>query len=436
VLPAVGIHDQAHHLSNPHVLRRVLGAALVTALTGVVAPVVLPVGPAFAADCATAGQVSGNAVWPRTMLAMDAVSQFGGADGVVVAVLSTGVKAGHRQFGARVLPGRDATTNSGRADTDCLGAGTQVAGVIAADAGAGAPITGLAGRATILPVRVLPDDLSAQSAPAQPDVLARGIDFAAAQGADVIVVAAPAYSDSGRLRTAVTSAIAKGVPVVAAAGDLGSSQDKNPTPFPSAYPEVITVGAIDQNGEIFAKSGHGAYVDLVAPGVAVPTLQGGDAGPTGVTEADGTALAAGYVGATAALVRSRAGRMPVAELTRRLAATASPTVTGDAFGAGVVNPYGAITGKAASRRERALPAVSAAPAARSDAENRRRVIAYIGATLAAAAVVAVLMITAAVRRSRRQHWRPGLAPPLPEYEEPVEPGPPVMLLEQPTEPNR
>ncbi|WP_436522276.1 S8 family serine peptidase [Actinoplanes sp. HUAS TT8] len=406
---------------------RVLLGGLVVGLVGVIVPVT----PASAADCASAGDLPG-AAWPRTMLATDSVSQLARGGGVTVAVLSTGVQAGNRQLAGRVLNGRDANADNGTANTDCRGLGTQVAGVIAAAVSAGNPVLGLAASATVLPVRVLPDNLSAQDATAQPNVLARGIEFAVNQGADVIVVAAQAYTDNDRLRTAVASAIAADIPVVAASGDLGSAQDKNPDPFPAAYPDVITVGAIDQNGKIFEKSGHGAYVDLVAPGVAVPTLQGGDAGPGGVIEADGTALAAGYVGATAALIRGRTGRMPVADLTRLLTASASPTVNGEAFGAGVVNPYGAVTGKATAKRGRALPALSAAAPSRSGAENQRRVVAFAGATLAAVAVVAVLMITAAVRRSRRQHWRPGLAPPLPEYDEPVEPGPPVMLLDTPT----
>ncbi|WP_221326289.1 S8 family serine peptidase [Actinoplanes sp. L3-i22] len=408
--------------------RRTASLVLATALLGVVAPI--GVTPALAADCVTGTQVSGNA-WPRTMMAVDSVSQLARGGGVKVAVLSSGVQADNRQFAGRVLAGGDAVDTRGTADTDCRGSGTQVAGVIAAELTNDSPAAGLASWATILPVRVLPDDPSAQETFAEPKVLARAISFAVDKGADVIVVAVPAYQDSDQLRAAVDAAIAKDVPVIAAAGDLGSAQDKNPTPFPASYPDVIAVGAIDETGKIYSKSQHGAYVDLVAPGVAVPTLQA-----DGLVEADGTGLAAGYVGAAAALIRGRYGRMPVANVTRLLAVSASPTVSGDSFGAGVVNPYGAVTGKASAKRERALPALSAAPAARGDADNRRRATAFIGATLAAVAVVAVLMITAAIRRSRRQHWRPAIAPPLPEYDEPVEPGPPVMLLDQPADPAR
>ncbi|AEV82494.1 Furin [Actinoplanes sp. SE50] len=390
-----------------------------------IAVVVTPAA-AMAADCARPARLTGSTAWPRTMLSIDSATSFSRGGGVVVAVLSTGVRAGQRQLAGRVLAGRDAVRNQGAADTDCTGIGTQVAGVIAADRADGSPVLGLAGKATILPVRVTGDDGTVQ-----PAALSRGISFAVQAGADVIVVAEPAYQDSAALRDAVAAAVAADVPVIAAAGDLGAAQDANPTPFPATYPGVIGVGAIDQNGAIFPKSQHGPYVDLVAPGVAVPTLQGGDGASAGLVEADGTALAAGYVGATAALVRARFGRLPVAEVTRQLTASASPTVTGDAFGAGVVNPSAAVTGRVSDRRPRALPALSPAAAGRSGVENRRRAAAFTGATIAGVAVLAVLMVTAAIRRSRRQHWRPALAPPPPSYAEPIEPGPPVMLLDQP-----
>ncbi|KUL25024.1 S8 family serine peptidase [Actinoplanes awajinensis] len=404
-------------------MNRRVAIVLAVGLLGVAAPA-----PALAADCATPTDVATTA-WPRAMLDIDAVSAFTRGGGVTVAVLATGVRGDHRQLAGRVLTGVDAVGGGAAANTDCTGVGTQVAGVIAADPSDDSPVSGLAARATILPVRVVPDAGSAENT-AAPAALASGIDLARQNGADVIVVAVPAYQDSRELRAAVAAAVGGDVPVIASVGDLGSAQDGNPTPFPAAYPDVIGVGAIDQNGQISPASQRGEYVDLVAPGVAVPTLQGGTGSARGLVEASGTALAAGQVGAAAALVRNRSGRMPVAALTRLLTASASPADTGDAFGAGVVNPLAAVTGKLTDQRGRALPAVSAPSADRGDAENRRRAMAFAGAALAAVAVLAVLMVTAAIRRSRRQHWRPGTAPPLPEHDEPVEPGPPVMLLER------
>jgi hypothetical protein len=62
--------------------------------------------------------------------------------------------------------------------------------VIAASQSNNSPVLGLAARATILPVRVVP---SVAGAAAEPGPLARGVRFAQQNGADVIVVATPVY---------------------------------------------------------------------------------------------------------------------------------------------------------------------------------------------------------------------------------------------------
>ncbi|WP_433794082.1 S8 family serine peptidase [Actinoplanes sp. CA-252034] len=385
--------------------------------------------PGFAApgqDCAQPGQDRVDGSWARVMLQADAVRALEDGGSTRVAVLSTGVDRGQPQLDDRVLTGADTVDNAGGADQDCTGTGTQVAGVVGGrpDGGDG-DAAGLSPGATILPVRVMPDDPAGSEPTA--GTLARGILTAVQNDADVVVVAAPVYQDDPTLESAVETALAQDVVIVAAAGDRGSRDDGNPAPYPASYPGVIGVGAIDENGRIGPGSQFGAYVDLVAPGVAVPTLQTG----RGVVEAGGTAIAAGFVGAAAALLRSRTPDLPPAEVTRRLIATASPAPTGPAFGAGVVNPYAALTARVVDTDARDLPALEPAAAPDDTAESRRRAIAVSVAVAAVALVVALLLVAAAVRRSRRRTWRPGLSPRLHTPPEPLEPGPPVMLLDSP-----
>lgn len=354
------------------------------------------------------------------MLAIESTWPFSRGGGITVAVLSTGVDASQPQLKGRVDPGFDAVADRGTADDDCTGTGTQVAGVIAAHRAGGNEVVGAAPGTRIQPVRVVPDNPS-DTASAEPEPLARGIAWSAGHGADVIVVATPVYRETEGLRTAVDDALGRGIVVVAAAGSL----DADGLPLPAALPGVLGVGAVGPDGQLWEKSPAGAFVDLVAPGVAVPTLQRG----TGAVQVDGTGVAAGFVGAVAAQVQAKRGHLPSPEIDRIIVSTTSPAPIGKGYGgygAGVVNPYSALTDQIAPARARPLSKVAAATPPETGTEGRRRGLALGGAGLAGILVVGVLLVTAAVRR---RSWRPGLPEPLPVVEEPIEAGPPVMLLD-------
>ncbi|GAA1626822.1 hypothetical protein GCM10009828_063630 [Actinoplanes couchii] len=384
----------------------------------------LSTAPVFAApgqNCAEPGRAQINGSYARVMLQADAIIPIENGGGTTVAVLATGVDAGQPQLGNRVLTGADVLPGGSRATADCAGLGTQVAGVISGQRGAAA---GLSPGSRILPIRVMPDD-PAGSEPT-PGSLARGIDTAVQNGADVVVVAVPVRTDQAVLETAVANAVAQGVIIVAAVGEespsAGASEDSS-VPYPAGYRNVIGVGAIDRTGQLLRTSRSGGFVDLLAPGVAVPALQTG----RGLVEVDGSAVAAGFVGASAALLRARRPDLTVPEAITLLKATASPA----ASSAGVVNPYAALTTRVSGTGARDLPALK--PAAEPDrtAESYRRTVALTSASLATILVLALLLLAAALRRSRRRQWRPALAPHLCTPPEPLEPGPPVMLLDPP-----
>lgn len=67
---------------------------------------------------------------------------------------------------------------------------------------------------------------------------------------------------------AIQRIIQSGVPVVAAAGNGGSSA----TPvYPAAQPGVIAVTAVDSDMDLYSKANHGKYIDFAAPGVDIWT---------------------------------------------------------------------------------------------------------------------------------------------------------------------
>lgn len=416
---------------------RALQAALalgVAAAAGVVAPPAMAAaGPsakaaAGADNCAAAGEEIRAVSWPQEMLGLQRVWQFSRGGGVTVAVLDSGVDAGHPQLAGRVEPGFDAVAGSGRADNDCLGTGTQVAGVIAARQVDSVGFAGVAPSVRILPIRVIGDQ-SSGGAVADAGVLARGIKAAVDLGADVIVVSTVTYTDTPALQGAVSNAVDRGVIVVAAVGDRGDDSGGNPSPYPATYPAVIGVGAIDQGGARWSKSQHGTYVDLVAPGAEVITLQ--RAG--GMTTADGTGVAAGFVAGAAALVRARRGAgTPASKIRQLLSATALPAASPEEYGKGVVNPYAAVNDQVAKNSRAPLPALVRPSHEGSSAWERSRELAIDGTLIGVGAVVVVLLLAVALPKGRRRFWRSGLAAAPPQTAETDEPSPPVLLFDERT----
>ncbi|MFC7399012.1 S8 family serine peptidase [Chelatococcus sp. GCM10030263] len=99
------------------------------------------------------------------------------------------------------------------------------------------------------------------------------------------------------LREAIAAVLARGIVVVAAAGNRGAGAEPA---YPAAYPGVIAVTAVDGELGIYHRATQGDYVDLAAPGVDVMAAQPGG----GVAPKTGTSYAVPFVTAAAALVRA------------------------------------------------------------------------------------------------------------------------------------
>ncbi|MBM1172665.1 S8 family serine peptidase [Microvirga arabica] len=68
------------------------------------------------------------------------------------------------------------------------------------------------------------------------------------------------------LQRAIAAAQAKGIVIVAAAGNNGAGADPS---YPAAYPGVVAVTAVDHELNVYRRATQGPYVDLAAPGVNV-----------------------------------------------------------------------------------------------------------------------------------------------------------------------
>ncbi|MEU4163766.1 S8 family peptidase [Actinoplanes sp. NPDC026670] len=218
---------------------------------------------------------------------------------VVVAVIDTGVDGAHPDLAGNVLAGYDAIDDTEGGDTDGNGHGTHVAGTVAAVAGNGEGIAGVAPDAKILPIKVLDADGSGYTSDT-----AEGIVWAADNGAQVINLSLGSDSSTDAEEAAVAYALEKGVTVVAAAGN--EREEGSPTSYPAAYDGVIAVAATDADDEIAEYSNRGDYVDVAAPGSGIISTYPSDLSDdgSGYAELSGTSMASPHVAAVAALLKA------------------------------------------------------------------------------------------------------------------------------------
>jgi membrane-anchored mycosin MYCP len=405
-------------------LLRVTAAIALLAATGVAqtgapaqaaAPAAKPV-PAAAPKCQTESSTPGRRIaavpWPQQRYAPERLTPFADGSGVTVAVIDSGVDADHAQLTGRVLTGVDFLDRwTGR--VDCVGHGTEVASIIAAREVDKVGFRGLAPGAAILPVRISEKrellDGTATGETVSAAGFAKSIDWAVDHDADVINLSVVLYRDDPAVRAAVARAVRADVVFVAAAGN--QYEKGNPRPYPAAYDGVLGVGAIASDGTRLPQSQVGGYVDIVAPGggVTAAATGGGQVG-----DLSGTSFAVPFVSATAALLHQYYPALSAQSIIRRIKATADPAPGGKdsiAYGAGVLNPYRALTETVTTAdpaQAQPLPAASVDPAAvaaeRQEGKTRRQALwlASGGGVVAAVALLCAVVIPRGVRR----RWRP------------------------------
>ncbi len=294
--------------------------------------------------------------WHMRRLDLPRAWQVTRGEGVVVAVLDTGVSS-HQDGFYKLLPGKDFVDGDDD-PSDPNGHGTHVAGTIGQRAHNGVGVVGVAPKVSILPVRVL-DDRGAGANTA----VASGILWAVDNGANIINLSLGSPLDSQVVADACAYAYENGVTVVAATGNEGFGDFVG---FPAALDTTIAVGAIDQRDQVAFYSNRGAQVDVVAPGGDITVDTDGNGLQDGVVQESnlngewayyflqGTSMATPHVAGAAALLYANGVTDPddIRSLLRSTAQDLGPEGWDPAYGAGLVAPAEALRVRPRDRRRR------------------------------------------------------------------------------------
>ncbi|MFI9644097.1 S8 family serine peptidase [Micromonospora sp. NPDC051925] len=280
--------------------------------------------------CTATSGSSSRSNWAQLRLAADGAWDLSRGNGVMVAVVDSGVDGELPQLKGRVAVGADVTVGNGRGDTDCLGTGTAMAGLIAGSASADDTPVGIAPDATILPIRMVGTSTSSRAMDA-----ANAIEVAVSAGASIVALGS--HVDLGDPTVAASIATALNHDVVVVAG-----APTKPVTLPSPAERsgtgaLLLSGGVGADGQLAEEYQQGT-VDVVAPGIDVASL--GISG-TGVLSNTGTRFAVAFVAGQAALVRAAYPDLTAVQVKERIRSTADAMGAGSTdarYGAGMINP--------------------------------------------------------------------------------------------------
>lgn len=278
--------------------------------------------------------------------------------GAVVAVIDSGVawtsadgvKAVPDLAGTKMVDGETFIKGAPGQGLDDHAHGTHVAGTIAQTTDNGIGVTGVAFESAIMPLKVL----SKEGRGGVGDI-ANAIRYAADHGAHVINMSLGGPLPSSVLGKAIEYAHAKGVTVIAAAGN----EKRGRVGHPAAHKFAVAVGAVNYDRELAFYSNWGKAIDVTAPGGDTRTDRNGDGHPDGVLQNtiqiqrpqendylwfQGTSMAAPHAAGVAALIVSAGVTNPneVERIMKETAVHPEGKAWDKFYGAGVVDAPAAV----------------------------------------------------------------------------------------------
>ncbi|HXL27980.1 MAG TPA: S8 family serine peptidase, partial [Bradyrhizobium sp.] len=174
---------------------------------------------------------------------------------VTVAVIDSGVDVKHPELANAIADSFDALGSKEGPHVH----GTGIAGAIVSHA----RLMGSAPAARILAIRAFA--VAPKGGESTSFVILKALDYAAAHGAQIVNMSFAGPNDA-LIERGISASVAKGIVMVAAAGNAGA---KSPPLYPAANRNVIAVSATDSQDRLFAASNRGGHIAVSAPGVDI-----------------------------------------------------------------------------------------------------------------------------------------------------------------------
>ena len=250
-----------------------------------------------------------------------------------VGMIDTAVDADHPAFKDQDLQVRSFRSTGRASPTEH---GTAVASLIVGETDSGYPGMLPGAAFHVADVFHVGDDGNLQASVV--DVV-RGLDWLA-QAGTAVINASIAGADHPLLQQAVRRLTARGIVVVAAAGNAGPAADPV---YPAGYPEAISVTAVDRHRRPYAMANRGDYISFASPGVEVWAAAPGGEG----TYHTGTSFAAAFATAIVAEVVERyavTDKEDILEFLRPHAEDLGPEGRDPVFGYGLMRAPDLCTG--------------------------------------------------------------------------------------------
>ncbi len=219
-------------------------------------------------------------------------------NGIKIAVIDSGCDVNHESLKDNIVAVRNFTDEDGKSHNivvDRVGHGTHVIGTIAAN-GKNNTIMGVAPKADIYVLKAID-----RTGSGKVSWVVNAIYYAIEQHVDIISMSLGMPKSTEKLEKAVKEAVNKNILLVCAAGNDGDGNVNDfEYSYPAAYPEVISVGAVDKKGVPANFSNSNLNIDVVAPGVDILSTYPGNQ----FAVLSGTSMATPHVSGSLALLKN------------------------------------------------------------------------------------------------------------------------------------